>query len=186
MQAPILCELAAFVAARTPRGAAVADAYARMAAAWATQIRSELDALRVMPAHSRDEAGRIAEKQSVLQRSAAFSSALVVLALSFAPSRHAEMTADGTVPPGAALQAIEDAAWAHDMAEHLILARFYRLPSGGAADARTRQHDGVWERVLATAAEMAPLWGALVDSGSGLLDGAAQVRLHTLSHVLRA
>ena len=177
MQAPILCELAAFAAARTPRGAAVAVAYARMAAAWAAQIRSELDALRVMPAHSRDEAERLAAKQSVLQRAAAFSSALVVLALSFVPSKHQDMRTDGTMPPGGALEAIERERWAHTMVEHFILARFYRLPSGGAADARTLQHDGVWERVLATAAEMAPLWGALIAAGSGLLDGAAQVRL---------
>lgn len=170
LQTPILCELAAFVAARTTRGVAAAEAYARMAAGWADQLRDELHELRSMPARDGLEGGNTASKSDVLQRACAFASALVVIALSFVPARHTDMlTADGALTPAGAL-------WASDLAQHIVLARYQHLPSGNATDTRARQYDGVRESALAVAAEMAPCWAALVAACPHLLTIAAQVR----------
>lgn len=73
LQAPLLCEMAAFVSSRHESGPDVADAFARMAASWASQYAAEL---RSLETQATDDAG---SSRPDVQAKCALAHALVVI-----------------------------------------------------------------------------------------------------------
>lgn len=73
LQAPLLCEMAAFVSSRHESGPDVADAFAQMAASWASQYEAELHSLETEAA---DDAG---SSRPDVQAKCALAHALVVI-----------------------------------------------------------------------------------------------------------
>jgi hypothetical protein len=160
-----LCDLAAFVAARGAKGEHVAQSYASMAVGWTKQIRGELEDLRCQ-AQSDDVAASCVKKQLELQREASFSSALVVISLSY-------MQCLLSHPEENSVISIAQTALIEDAVVSFALARFFWMPSD-AGDKLKDQQDRVWQLAIATSAASTNLWIRAAHESSHLLDSAAK------------
>ena len=143
MQAPLLCELAAFVARWSTDGVPVARAFASMASAWAAEFEGQLEALSASPVTDSD----YTLKRVHLQQSCSAASMLAVLSLDFAsPS-----SVTGTSRVGS-LFSVADAQC---LLRHLATMHFYRGESAQLESQRLR--------CLAVASRCAPVIGVLLE-----------------------
>jgi hypothetical protein len=158
LQAAVLCSLAAFVAGQCQQGVDVAQAYASMAAEWAQQAVQGLNELRQQP---RTDA--LATKQAALKHAASFSSALVVISLSYLPNSLCEIEGRKNVGDYTIVDTVENAL------VHMVHARFYHLAGD---DTHTAQSERVWELALSCAAASTDLWVRTAKARPSILDSA--------------
>ena len=161
LQAPMLCELAAFAAAWSTEGVRVAREFAGMAAAWAEEFQQELRTLANNPEQDDNR------KRKRLQENCSTASMLAVISLGFASPG----SVTGT-PAGGSQFSIADAQC---LLKHLVWVHYYQGES--------EQHLAVRPQCLAVASRCARAIDRQLESADvsrQVLSSAARALYETL------